>query len=324
MARHSRIEYPGAVHHVTARGVARQDIFLGSADHAMFLSLVADMCERWGIVVHGYCVMTNHYHIEIESPEGPLSQPVGWLNQNYAGYFNWRQNRDGHVFQGRFKSVVIEANAYLYELTRYIHLNPVRAGIVRRPAEYAWSSYRAFTGLAPAPEWLNTEFTLARFGTDLAEQRAAYRRFVEGSGQEHMGDPIQHAAANGILGTQAFADQVSREHFADEVGFEAVSERGTRGSMGLDEIGHAVAEGLGVPIGSLCRKGQRGNRARDIAIYLAVRVHGHKLREVGRWFGAVKESAVSLACKRVEESMGQDVVLQGLVCRLGQQPGSGL
>ena len=163
MARQWRVEYPGAVHHVTTRGVARGEIFFSDAGRLAFLSRLGEVCERWGLVVHGYCLMTNHYHLEVESPEGPLSKPLQWLNQNHASYINRTYGRDGHLFQGRFKSAVIEADTHLHGLTRYIHLNPVRAGMVKHPGDYRWSSYREILGLRKGPSWLSLDATLKRF-----------------------------------------------------------------------------------------------------------------------------------------------------------------
>ena len=113
------------------------------------------------------------------SPEGPLSKPIQWLNQNHASYINRTYGRDGHLFQGRFKNAVIEAETHLHELTRYIHLNPVRAGMVEHPGDYRWSSYRDFLGLRKAPSWLLADVTLKRFGKTRREQRERYRAFVE-------------------------------------------------------------------------------------------------------------------------------------------------
>jgi len=147
LARPLRVEYPGAYYHVTARGVARQNIFHDDKDYSEFLDRVQDVNERWGLVFHGYCLMSNHYHIEVETPEGELSRAIQWINQNYAAYVNRTYDRVGHLFQGRFKSVLVEEGRHLQELTRYIHLNPVRAGIVEQPADYKWSSYGAYLGL---------------------------------------------------------------------------------------------------------------------------------------------------------------------------------
>ena len=128
MARPLRIEYPGAFYHITTRGVGRQDIFFDEADKQMFLEKLGDVQEKWGLVVHGYCLMSNHYHLEVETLEGNISRSMQWLNHVYAGYINKKYKRVGHLFQGRFKSILIEAETHLHILTRYIHLNPVRAG----------------------------------------------------------------------------------------------------------------------------------------------------------------------------------------------------
>ncbi len=164
MARPLRIEYPGAFYHITNRGVGRQDIFFKDYDRKVFLEKLEDLHEKWGIIFHGYCLMTNHYHLELETPGGELSRPLQWLNHVYAGYVNKEYKRVGHLFQGRFKSVLVEAEDHLHVLTRYIHMNPVRAGIVRRPEEYRWSSYRDYLGIRQCPKWLEVKKTLEMFG----------------------------------------------------------------------------------------------------------------------------------------------------------------
>ena len=133
LARPLRIDYPGAFHHITTRGVARRDIFFDDEDRDVFLHQLAQAHERWGIVIHAYCLMTNHDHLDLQTPEGHLSRSLQWSNQNYASHVNRRYQRSGHLFQGRFKNVLVEAEAHLHELTRYLHLNPVRAGIVSAP-----------------------------------------------------------------------------------------------------------------------------------------------------------------------------------------------
>ncbi|HDO21625.1 MAG TPA: transposase, partial [Nitrospirae bacterium] len=140
MARPLRIEYPGAFYHITSRGNERKDIFKSARDREKFLSYLESSTQRYGAVIHVYCLMTNHYHLLLETPLGNLSQIMRHINGAYTTYFNTRRQRSGHLFQGRYKAIVVDADEYAEELSRYIHLNPVRAGIVERPEEYQWSS----------------------------------------------------------------------------------------------------------------------------------------------------------------------------------------
>jgi len=181
LARPLRIDYPGAFQHVTSRGVAGGTIFFADEDREDFLNSLAEACERWAMVVHAYCLMTNHYHLELESREGKLSRAMQWLNEAHATGVNRRHGRVGHLFQGRFKSALVEAQGDLHELTRYIHMNPVRAGLVQHPADHRWSSYRTYIGLRSGPEWLETGVTLRLLGgKNEKEAGRAYRKFEQG------------------------------------------------------------------------------------------------------------------------------------------------
>jgi len=183
MARPLRIEYPGAVYHVTCRGNAREKVFFIDPDREMFLELLADVAERFTWRCHAYCQMTNHFHLLIETLEPTLSLGMRQLNGVYTQEFNRRHRRTGHVFQGRFKGILVERDAYLLELARYVVLNPVRAKMVRSARDWPWSSYRATAGFEAAPEFLTTDWLLDQFGASRARAQKAYRKFVsEGRG----------------------------------------------------------------------------------------------------------------------------------------------
>ena len=142
MARPLRIEYPGAFYHVTSRGNEQKDIFKSDFDREKFLSYLVSASERYGAEIHAYCLMTNHYHMMLETPLGNLSQIMKHINSSYTSYFNIKHKRVGHLLQGRYKAILVQADAYAAELSRYIHLNPVRAGMVKFPEDYRWTSYR--------------------------------------------------------------------------------------------------------------------------------------------------------------------------------------
>ena len=192
MARPLRIEFPGALYHVTARGNARQDIFVDDQDRQVFLSVLERVVSRMHPLVHAYCLMDNHYHLVIETPEGNLSRALRQLNGVYTQAFNRRHGRVGHVLQGRFKSILVERDSYLLELCRYVVLNPVRARIARKSDTYRWSSYRPTVGLEPVPACLSTDWLLAQFGKQRASAQRKYQRFVaEGVGEPSPWDKVQ-------------------------------------------------------------------------------------------------------------------------------------
>ena len=151
MARSLRDEYPGAYYHLINRGNAGENIFDRDGDKEKFLQYLNKAVGRFSIIIHTYCLMANHYHLLVKTAQPNLSVAIQWLNASYAAYYNRKHRRSGHLFQGRYKAILIDADEYLRQLSRYIHLNPVRAKIVTKPAEYPWSSYRATTGLSKRP-----------------------------------------------------------------------------------------------------------------------------------------------------------------------------
>ena len=178
MARPLRIEFPNALYHVTARGDRREPIVEDDTDRAAFFNVLAEVIERFNWRCHAYCLMTNHYHLVVETPDANLSKGMRQLNGMYTQATNRRHQRTGHLFQGRFKAILVDKDNYLLELSRYVVLNPVRAGMVKHPRQYAWSSYRAMVGQSPVPGWLETDGLLAQFGARRAEARRRYSEFV--------------------------------------------------------------------------------------------------------------------------------------------------
>ncbi len=160
MARPLRVEYPGALYHITSRGNAGQNIFRYDRDRLYFLSLFGELIERFNWLCHGYCLMNNHYHLIIETPRGNLSRGMRQLNGIYTQKYNQRYKKTGHVFQGRYKAIIVNRDSYLLELSRYVVLNPVRAHIAEKPEEWKWSSYRATAGVDTSPQFLTTEWLL--------------------------------------------------------------------------------------------------------------------------------------------------------------------
>lgn len=180
MARPLRLEFAGALYHVTARGNERHTIFLGdgATDRVRFLEVLGDVCKRFNWICHAYCLMSNHYHLLIETPEANLSRGMRQLNGVYTQYVNRAHERIGHLFQGRFKGILVEKESYLLELARYIVLNPVRAGMVRAPGEWPWSSYLATAEEEVSPPFLTTDWLLRAFADSRGRAVAEYRRFV--------------------------------------------------------------------------------------------------------------------------------------------------
>ena len=205
MARPLRLELPGALYHVTSRGDRREDIYLNDADRQRWLDLLGEVCVRHNWLCHAYCLMDNHFHIVIETVDGNLSAGMRQLNGVYTQWHNRTHGRVGHVFQGRFKAIIVQREAYLLELARYVVLNPVRAGICQMPERWRWSSYLAMVGQAHRPNWLHTEWLLDQFGSEYAKAVAAYIDHVRaGVGLPSLWGDLQDQL---YLGDEAFADQ---------------------------------------------------------------------------------------------------------------------
>ncbi|HXH39784.1 MAG TPA: transposase [Thermoanaerobaculia bacterium] len=178
MARPLRIEFAGALYHLTSRGNERRPFFRSDRDRKAFLGFLGQAVRRFGWSLTAWVLMTNHYHLVVQTPEPNLSRGMHWLNSAYAGWFNRVHKRCGHLYQGRFKAFLIDKEAYFAEVLRYVVLNPVRAKMVERPEDYRWSSYRATAGLESAPDWLDLAAVLPLFGGEREPAQSAYREFV--------------------------------------------------------------------------------------------------------------------------------------------------
>lgn len=182
MARPLRIKFPGAVYHVTSRGDRREPIFEDDQDRLNFLAVVDEATQRFDAAVLAYCLMDNHYHFVLHTRRGNLSQLMRQLNGVYTQAYNRRHGKVGHLFQGRFKGILVDQDAYMLEVCRYVDLNPVRVRIVRNPGNWPWSSYAAHVGLAPGLEWLDTPalhgYLLGRAAVTPADRRKAEARYV--------------------------------------------------------------------------------------------------------------------------------------------------
>jgi REP element-mobilizing transposase RayT len=206
MSRPLRIEYPGAVYHVTARGDARRKIFCDDKDRLLFLGVLASIVSRFHWLCHAYCLMNNHYHLIVETPEGNLSRGMRHLNGVYTQRFNRRHRKPGHVFQGRYKAIVVEKESYLLELCRYVVLNPVRAKAAEMPEAWNWSSYQATAGYTDVPEYLTVDWILSHFAKKRKAAQKHYREFVLAGSSK--GRPWDHLKGQIYLGDDPFVREM--------------------------------------------------------------------------------------------------------------------
>ena len=207
MARPIRLEFPNALYHVMSRGNGGESIFVDDPDRQQFLDLLAELITRYDAICYAYCLMDNHYHLLIETPKGNLSQIMRGLNGRYTRFFNKTRQRMGHVFQGRYKAIIVQKDRYLLELSRYIILNPVRAGKVVAPADFSWSSYGATIGLRACPGWLAAGNLLSFFDNQRKEAIRQYKAYVSrGINQPFSGKILQQT----YLGDSTFIDAVQK------------------------------------------------------------------------------------------------------------------
>lgn len=242
MSRPARLEFAGALYHVTARGDRREAIYEDDADREQFLDVLGEVVERFNWRCHAYCLMSNHYHLVIETPDANLSKGMRQLNGVFTQWSNRRHARMGHLFQGRFKAVLVDADSYLLELTRYVVLNPVRARIVKSAGAWRWSSYRATTGAADAPAWLETDGLLTQFGTRRSRAIVAYERFVREGARD---DSIwQHLNRQVFLGDDAFVAKAQKRASLrpDDINIPRAQRRPPAPSLKAIAKAHAVRD----------------------------------------------------------------------------------
>ena len=205
MARPIRIEYAGALYHVTTRGDRHEDIYLDDQDRLDWLDVLALTCQRFNWVVHAYCQMTNHYHLLVETVDGNLSKGMRQLNGVYTQRFNKRHDQVGHLFQGRYKAILVQKDSYLLELSRYVVLNPIRAHMVKNLNQWAWSSYMATMGAVTGPKWLDTDWLLSQFSKQRIQARAKYHEFITQG--KNLPSPLEETRHQLILGDDTFIEQ---------------------------------------------------------------------------------------------------------------------
>lgn len=208
MARPLRIEFPGANYHLTARGNAQADIYLNDKDRLTFLDLIGQVCERFNWCCHAYCLMTNHYHLLIETGDANLSKGMRHLNGIYTQIFNRTYRRVGHVFQGRYKAILVDKDTYLLEAVRYVLLNPVRAQMTKTAGQYHWSSYRAMIDKTTPPDWLGRDWILSQFA---GHRKIAQQKFIQfikaGKGQAGLWENLRNQI---YLGDEQFIKKSQR------------------------------------------------------------------------------------------------------------------
>jgi REP-associated tyrosine transposase len=279
MARPLRIEFEGAVYHVTSRGDGGEDIYLDDEDRDAWLEALGFACERMAWACYAYCLMSNHYHIVVETPQPNLSRGMRQLNGVYTQRFNRRHGRAGHVFQGRYKAILVDKESYLLEAIRYVVMNPVRARLVEEVAEWPWSSYAPTAGLSVGPSWLATDGLLSHFATTQGRARKRFREFVgEGALQGSLWEALRGQV---FLGGDAFVKRM-RSRLSDGRNLSEVPRRQHR------------------PAPQTLRWYGKRYRDRDEAMARAYLSGDYTLKAIAEHFG-LHYGTVSRAVKRFEQ-----------------------
>jgi REP element-mobilizing transposase RayT len=309
MTRPLRIEYPGAVYHVTSRGNERKAIFRTNADREAFLAFLGQTVKRFGWSVTAWVLMTNHFHLVIQTPEPNLSRGMHWLNGSYAGRFNRGHKRWGHLFGGRFKAFIIEKDACFAEVLRYVVLNPVRAKMVDRPEKYRWSSYRATAGLEAPPEWLDTPAALSPFGGVSEAGSANYRTFVaEKAGcDERLWDQL----INGIyLGSETWARNMRRVLQSKQRSPDHPRTQRAIGRPKLRHIVRVVAVLAGTKANAI--RTTRGGPIRRLIAWIGWNEGLSRLRDIATALGLRSLGHVSNEIRRCQLELANDTTLAAL------------
>lgn len=313
MARPLRIQFPHAVYHVTARGNERKPIVRDDDDRERFVQTLARTVQQYKVICHAWVLMNNHYHLLIETPSSNLSQSIRHLNGVYTQGFNRRHRRVGHLFQGRFKAILVDKETYLLELCRYVVLNPARAGMVKHPKAWPWSSYRATVGVEPIPSWLTVDWLLGQFGSQRSRAKAAYRQFVE-EGITQQESPWSNLRSQIYLGGEAFlknAQSLLKDMTDSEIPLVHKQPAAPRVQDLLTQVAKSYGEGKE----KILSPTRRPSEARQVAIYLTRRVAGLELKAIAKQFG-LSYTGVSRRVSAVAGRMEEDGIFRAKINNL--------
>ncbi len=305
MSRPLRIQYPNAWYHVMNRGRRGDEVFTEVRDYKAFIDLLKEIGEDYKVKVSAYCLMSNHYHLLVQTPDSNISRAMRHLNGVYTQRYNRVHHCDGQLFRGRYKSILVEADSYLLELLRYIHRNPLEANLVDHLQKYNWSSHKGYLSKAKKWDWLYKSFPLSLFSKDHSESIRLYKRFVTQEIPEEINKILSRRNLPPVLGSKRFIDNVKDLFFSDK-SHEEIPEAKIL-APDAEKILEVVGKFYKVGMDDLLRS-RRGyfNEPRNVAIYLTRRLRGDTLKFVGEVFGINKNSTVSSSIDRVKYEMRRD------------------
>jgi len=302
MSRAWRIEYEGALYHLLSRGNEQRDIFEDHKDRILFLDTIGEFSERFEIHVFAYVMMDNHYHLLVRTRHANLKKAMHWFGTTYTQRFNRRHFRSGHLFQGRYKSILVQNDAYMLQLSHYIHRNPLRAGIVKRLADYRWSSYRSYAYGRKFPEWLSTDLIFSQFKSKDRPKR--YREKVQGYAKEEkrLWEDLRHGL---FLGSKGFVERIRKQHLPSETESAIPQQAQTSRPSDPDSILRSAERVLNCDVRQFVKAGRVSGPEkdkRDLMIYLLWKTGSFRNDQIGRLFG-VSYSAVSHAVRSLKTKL---------------------
>ena len=299
MSRPLRIQYPDAWYHVMNRGRRGEDVFTGKKDYNAFINLLKELVEDYNVKIAAYCLMSNHYHLLVQTPTANISRAMRHLNGVYTQRFNKIYHCDGQLFRGRFKSILVDADSYLLELLRYIHRNPLESGMVDNINKYTWSSHKAYLSGSKKWDWLHKKYILSLFSRNGGESIRRYKQFVSKGTLEEINQILARKKLPTVIGSKSFVEKIKELFFADKKHEEVPESRYL--APDIDKIIEEVCKFYNVNRGVLFSS-RRGlfNEPRNVAIYLIKRLRGDTLKEVGKIFGIEKNSTVSSVVERLK------------------------
>jgi len=312
MTRPLRIEYPGAWYHVMNRGRRGENVFADNDDYETFIALLQEASEMFDLMVSAFCLMSNHYHILVQTPAGNLSRAIRHLNGVYTQRYNRRHNIDGQLFRGRYKSVLVQEDSHLLELLRYIHRNPVRANMCDTLDDYPWSSHQGYIFSTEKWGWLHKGFLLGMFDREQHKAIKQYKIFVKGEDSAEVTDFFGKKNLASFFGSRDFIEWVKATYHQLQNQKEIPQSRHLAPT--IDNIKLVVCQHYQVEQRHL-KQSKRGqvNEPRNVSIYLARKRCGLRLEEIGREFELLTYSSVSSIVTRMEEQLSKNKELRSRI-----------
>ncbi len=299
MARALRLSFENAFYHIIARGIRKENIFYSDKDKKVFLDKINETFEKYSFICYAYCLMDNHYHLFIQTPLANISEGMHYLNTSYANWFKAKYKLTGPIFQGRYKSILIDADSYALVLSAYVHLNPLRAGMVKKLEDYSFSSFLDYIGTKkPVIRRLDTSLILSRFSDNTEQAQKMYKQFVLDN--REMLSPLKDTFKGIALGSDAFIKRITEKIRSIGENRE-IKETKFAATYSLDKIIKIVSDYFNINKSEIFKK-KRGNIYRQLTLYLIKRYTDLPLREIGELFN-MDYTSVSMMVKRFEKKI---------------------